>query len=96
MYGADVPTYCCTSTTVSSSSAAEASAEATRAVVSSAVPSGMSTITWNSLLLSKGSIFTVTSSSGTSAIAASSSTATPARNSARIRPLAMSGPITRR
>jgi hypothetical protein len=32
----------------------------------------MSTITWNSLLLSNGSIFTVTSFSGTSAMAASS------------------------
>ena len=56
----------------------------------------MSTITWNSLLLSKGSIFTVTSPNGTKAIAASSSTATPARKSARIRPLETSGPITRR
>ena len=40
---------------------------ATRAVSSSVVPFGMSTITWNSLLLSNGSIFTFTSLSGTSA-----------------------------
>ena len=91
-----MPTYCWTSTTAGSSSAAVVSADATRAVVSRAVPSGMSTITWNSLLLSNGSIFTVTSPSGTSATAAASSTATPIRKSSRIRPLAMSGPITRR
>ena len=44
----------------------------TRAVSSSVVPSGMSTITWNSLLLSKGSIFTRTSLKNTSEQAASS------------------------
>jgi hypothetical protein len=33
----------------------------TRAVSSSGVPTGMSTTTWNSLLLSKGSIFSTTS-----------------------------------
>ena len=91
-----MPTYCWTLTTVSSSSVADASADATRAVVSSAVPSGMSIMTWNSLLLSNGIIFTVTSSSGTSATAASSKAATPARKIARLLPLAMSGPITRR
>ena len=56
----------------------------------------MSIMTWNSLLLSNGIIFTVTSPSGTSATAASSKAATPARKIARLLPLAMSGPITRR
>ena len=75
---------------------ADASADATRAVVSSAVPSGMSIMTWKSLLLSNGIIFSFTSSSGTSATAASSKAATPAKKIARFLLLAMSGPITRR
>jgi len=44
---------------------------ATRVVCSSVVPLGMSITTWNSLLLSKGSIFTWTNLSGTSETAAS-------------------------
>ena len=47
------------------------------------VPSGISTITWNSLLLSNGSILTVTSLSGTSATDARSRKETPARNASR-------------
>ena len=91
-----MPTYCWTLTTVSSSRVAVASADATRAVASSAVPSGMSITTWNSLLLSNGIIFSFTSSSGTNATAASSKAATPTRKIARFLPLAMSGPITQR
>jgi hypothetical protein len=83
-------------TTVSSSSAAEANADATRAVDSSAVPSGMSIMIWKSLLLSNGITFTDTKPSGTSAPAARSSTATLARKMARRRPLAISGCMTRR
>ena len=49
-------------------------------VCSSGVPSGMSMITWNSLLLSNGSILTCTHFSGMNATAASSSTTTPPRN----------------
>jgi len=56
----------------------------------------MSITTWNSFLLSNGIIFTLTSSSGTSATAASSRATTPPRKVARLRPLAMSGAITRR
>jgi hypothetical protein len=47
-------------------------------------------------LLSNGIIFSLTSSSGTSAAAASSEAATPARKIARLLRLEMSGPITRR
>jgi hypothetical protein len=46
--------------------------------VSSAVPSGKSSTTWNSDLLSKGSIFTCTSFTPTSAMEPTSSTPTPA------------------
>jgi hypothetical protein len=53
-------------------------------------------MTWNSLLLSKGSIFTFTQPSGTKAAAPTSSRTTPARNSTRMRALAMSGPMKRR
>ena len=48
-----------------------------------ACPRACRTITCSSLLLSNGSIFTVTSPSGTSATAARSSTATSARNPSR-------------
>jgi hypothetical protein len=91
-----VPTYSCTLTTSWSSSVAAASAPATRAVSSRAVPSGRSTMTWNSLLLSKGSILTLTSPSGTRVAAAASISVTLARNTARSRPLARSGCIMRR
>ena len=45
-------------------------------------------MTWNSLLLSKGSIFTCTHFNGTNATAASSSTTTPPRNIQRRRAFA--------
>ncbi len=56
----------------------------------------MSTITWNSLLLSKGSIFTFTSLNATSEHASSNSTTTPPRNIQRRDTLSSSGFMIRR
>ena len=73
-----------------------ASAAVVRAVDSSGVSSGMRTMTCNSLLLSNGSIFTVTAPSGTSSDAATRSTTMPTRNTIRRRGDRTSGTMTRR
>ena len=59
---------------------------ATRAVCSRVVPSGMSMMTWNSLLLSKGSIFTFTKPMPTSAMLPSSRAAMMPRKSPLVQP----------
>ena len=77
---------------------ASAISDRARCVVSSVVPSGKSTTIWNSFLLSNGSILTITTPSGTRAIAATSSTAMTPKKTARARPpfSLTSGVIARR
>ena len=73
------------------------SSRATRAVSSSVVPSGMSTITWNSLLLSNGSIFTLTKPTSNSEHRAEQQDATtPPGSPSAAAAWWSSGPMTRR
>ena len=65
-------------------------------VRSSELPSGMFRMIWNSLLLSKGSIFTFTQLMPTVAIEPSSNTVMPMRNVQRQKVVWIIGPITRR
>jgi hypothetical protein len=65
-------------------------------VTSSGVPSSWSTSTWNSLLLSKGSIFTFTKPSATIPIDARSTATMPAKKPQRSDGLAMRAVMARR
>jgi hypothetical protein len=65
-------------------------------VTSRGVPSGWSIITWNSLLLSKGSILTFTRPTPTSAAEARKSAITKAKNAQRAEARVTRAVMTRR